>query len=164
MFKQLASAIALGVTALGSSLALGADDARSPIHISANIPTQQFHVQPRDPEFGKNEVMHYDPIKDNLGYLRQTFDVKNTEGSIHAYIEGGRAMLTSANNVIFLNVKFNNVRLDGIPREVVDDLSSTPGTQVEMRIRADSMPVDRSPGFYTGDFTVIYDAVPRISA
>ena len=164
MFKRSVSTLVLGVVALSPSLAFGVDDARSAIHIKANIPTQQFHVQPRDPEFGKHEVMHYDPLNDDLGILRHTFDVKNTEGSINAYIEGGRAFLSSGNSMIPLSVRFNGVRLDSLPREVVDDASSTPGTQVEMTIRADAMPVERHPGFYTGDFTVIYDAVPRISA
>lgn len=164
MLKQFVSVMALGAATLSPSLAFGADDARSAIHIKANIPTQQFHVQPRDPEFGKNEVMHYDPLNGDLGVLRQIFDVKNTEGSIYAYIEGGAAFLSNGNTRIPLRVRFNKVRLDGLPREVVDDASSTPGTQVEMTIRADAMPVQRRSGFYTGDFTVIYDAVPRISA
>ncbi|WP_339483417.1 MULTISPECIES: hypothetical protein [unclassified Pseudomonas] len=42
-------------------------------------------------------------------------------------------------------MRFNNVRLDGVPQEVVDDASSTPGTQAEMLIRAESMSVDRYP-------------------
>ncbi|AKJ99098.1 hypothetical protein PHLH5_10470 [Pseudomonas sp. Cab53] len=164
MLKKCISVMALGAATMSPSLALGADDARSAIHIKTNIPTQQFHVQPRDPEFGKHEVMHYNPLNDDLGILRQIFDVKNTEGSIHAYIEGGAAFLSNGNTRIPLRVRFNEVRLDGLPREVVDDASSTPGTQVEMTISADAMPAQRRPGFYTGDFTVIYDAVPRISA
>ncbi|WP_413792435.1 MULTISPECIES: CS1 type fimbrial major subunit [unclassified Pseudomonas] len=164
MLKTFVAVMTLGVVTMSPSLAFGADDARSAIHIKTNIPTQQFHVQPRDPEFGKHEVMHYDPLNDDLGILRQIFDVKNTEGSINAYIESGAAFLSNGNTRIPLRVRFNKVRLDGLPREVVDDASSTPGTQVEMTIRADAMPVQRRPGFYTGDFTVIYDAVPRISS
>ncbi|MFL7964032.1 CS1 type fimbrial major subunit [Pseudomonas kielensis] len=164
MFTKLVSAMVLGAVILSPALVIGADDARSSIHIRANIPTQQFYVQPQHPDFGKHEVMHYNPLNDDLGVLRHIFNVKNADGSIHAYIEEGRAFLSNGNTMIPLRVVFNGVRLDNIPREVVDDLSSTPGTQVEMTIRVDAMPVQHRPGYYTGDFTVIYDAVPRISA
>lgn len=162
MLKKIICGAVLSTAVLGSSWALAADDARASIHISANIPNKQFHVQPRDPDFGRNEIMHYDPVTQWLSRLRQTFDVKNTDGSVHAYIlEGHRPLLTSANDSIELGVTFNNVRLRGTPLEVVDDATSTPGTQAEMVIFADGMSENRAPGFYTGTFTVIFDAVPR---
>lgn len=161
MLKQFMTGASLAAAALSSSLAFAADDARSSIHISANIPTQQFHVQPRNPDFGKHEVMHYDPVTNWLSSVRQTYDVKNTDGSVHAYVQEGRAYLDNGIDRIPLDIMFNNIRLDGVPQEVVDDATSTPGTQAEMLISAASMSVERIPGFYTGDFTVIFDAVPR---
>ncbi|AUM71540.1 CS1 type fimbrial major subunit [Pseudomonas fluorescens] len=164
MLKKMISAVAVGVAALSPTWALAADDARAAIHITANIPNKQFHVQPRNPDFGRDEVMHYDPVNNSLSSVRQTFDVKNTDGSVHAYIQEGRAYLDNGLDRIPLSVTFNGVYLDGTPQEVVDDASSTPGTQAEMLIRPNSMAVDRYPGLYTGQFTVIYDAVPRSSA
>ncbi|CAH0139820.1 adhesin [Pseudomonas mediterranea] len=163
MFKQFVSVTALVTAALSPSLAWGADDARSAIHISANIPTQQFHVQPRDPEFGKDEYMYYDPIKNTLSTLRQTYDVKNTDGSIHAYLPEDQPDLSNGAQAIPLRVLFNNVRLSAVPVEVVDDASSTPGTQAEMVIRPDAMPTNLQGGLYTVGFTVIFDAVPRVT-
>lgn len=167
MLKQLVSSTALVAAALSSSPAFAADDARSAIHISANIPTQQFHVMPRDPEFGKNEVMHYNPVNNTLSSLRQTYDVKNTEGSIQAYIEGGLPRLNggaSPSDYIPLTVFFNDVILTNTPREVVSDAASTPGTQVELRI-TNMNPTVRPDmeGLYTGDITLVFDAVPRIT-
>ncbi|WP_339483416.1 MULTISPECIES: CS1 type fimbrial major subunit [unclassified Pseudomonas] len=162
MFKEMMVGFALGAAALSPSLVLAADDARAPIHITANIPNKQFHVQPRNPDFGKDEVMYYDIGSNRLSSVRQTFDVKHTDGSVHAYIQEDRAYLDNGLDRIPLRVMFNNVRLDGVPQEVVDDASSTPGTQAEMLISADAMSVDRYPGLYTGDFTVIFDAVPRV--
>lgn len=164
MLKKMISAMALGVAVLSPSWALAADDALTAIHITANIPNKQFHVQPRNPDFGRDEVMHYDPVKNSLSFIRQTFDVKNTDGSIHAYIQEGGAYLNNGRIDIPLGVIFNGVYLNGSPQEVVDDASSTPGTQAEMVIRPIGMPVERQPGLYTGQFTVIYDAVPRSSA
>uniref|UniRef100_UPI0039B6D210 hypothetical protein n=1 Tax=Vibrio vulnificus TaxID=672 RepID=UPI0039B6D210 len=88
------------------------DDARASIHITANIPNKQFHVQPRDPEFGRDEYMYYDPVKNSLSFVRQTFDVKNTDGSIHAYLQEGGAYLHNGLIDIPLGVIFNGVYLN----------------------------------------------------
>lgn len=168
MFKKVLSVTALGAAALSSSLVLGADDARSSIHIEANIPTQQFHVQPRDPEFGKDEYMHYNPVTYQLTSLRHTYDVKNTDGSVHAYLENanqtGAIHLSNGVDHVTLGAIFNGVPLDSRPQEVVDDATSTPGTQAEMRVVVASQPTrPLSPGVYNADFTVIFDAVPRVN-
>lgn len=160
MLKQFVTAASLTAAALGTSQAFALDDARSAIHITANIPTMQFHVQPRDPNFGKDEVMSYNTVSGTLTSLRQTFDVKNTEGSVHAYIEGGPAALYNGRDSIALTTNFNGVTLSAIAQEVVDDATSTPGTQADMTIVADK-PLDTQNGLYTADMTVIFDAVPR---
>jgi hypothetical protein len=149
MLKQLVTGASLAAAALTSSLAFAADDARSSIHITANIPTQQFHVQPRNPDFGKDETMSYNTVNGMLTSLRQTYDVKNTEGSVHAYIEGGPAALYNGSNSIALTTAFNGVTLSALPQEVVD-----------MTIVA-ARPLDTQNGLYTADMTVIFDAVPR---
>ena len=163
MFKKIMPVMALAVATLSPSLASAVDDALTSIHITANIPNKNFHVQPRNPDFGKDEVMHYNPVTKMLTPLRQTFDVKHTEGSIHAYIEGLQ-WLYNGRHSIPLITSFNNVSLDSVPQEVVDDATSTPGTQAEMVIFA-PWPIapNQATGLYTGHLTVIFDAVPRIS-
>ncbi|BBP63507.1 hypothetical protein PHLH5_10480 [Pseudomonas sp. Cab53] len=163
MFDKKVFAMALGLVASSVSPLHAADDARSPIHITANIPTQQFHVQPRDPEFGKDEVMHYDPVTSQFSTVRQTFDVKNTDGSVHAYLPAGQPALTNGSSAIPLLVRFNNVTLTASPQEVVDDPTSTPGTQADMVIRASALPLPGQTGVFNADFTVIFDAVPRVN-
>ncbi|WP_204127682.1 CS1 type fimbrial major subunit [Pseudomonas ogarae] len=160
MLKQFVTAASLTAAALGAAPVFALDDARSAIHITANIPTQQFHVQPRDPNFGKDEIMSYNTVSGTLTSLRQTFDVKNTEGSVHAYIEGGPAALYNGSDSIDLTTKFNGVTLTAIAQEVVDDATSTPGTQADMTIVA-ATPLSTQNGLYTADMTVIFDAVPR---
>ena len=162
MLKQFVTAASLTAAALGASQVFALDDARSAIHITANIPTQQFHVQPRDPNFGKDEIMSYNTVSGTLTSLRQTFDVKNTEGSVHAYIEGGPASLYNGRDSIALTTNFNGVTLTAIAQEVVDDATSTPGTQADMTIVA-ATPLATQNGLYTADMTVIFDAVPRVT-
>ena len=162
MFKTLALAAPLFSVALGSSVAMAADDARSSISITADIPTKQFHAQPRDPQFGRDEVMNYNPVSGELSSLRATFDVKNTDGSVNAYIEGGAsaAALYNGSDSIPLTTTFNGVTLTATSQEVVDDPQSTPGTQADMVITP-ARPADTQNGLYTASYTVIFDAVPR---
>jgi hypothetical protein len=165
MFKKIVFVTAWAVAALSPSFVLAADDALAAIHITANIPNKQFHVQPRDPEFGKNEVMHYNPVSSTLSPVRQLFDVKNTDGSVHAYVEGQRSLYNSGNHTaVPLAVVFNNVLLTSLPTEVVDDVTSTPGMTAELHIST-AFPINPNGqnGLYTGNFTVIFDAVPRVT-
>ncbi|WP_434563726.1 adhesin [Pseudomonas sp. Z5-35] len=162
MFKKIISSTVLGAVALACPAAFAADDARSSIHITANIPNKQFHVQPRNPDFGKDEYMHYNPVSYELSSIRHTFDVKNTDGSVHAYLEG-RPDLSNGSVIIPVRVWFNDVQLSYEPQEVVDDATSTPGTQAEMVINPVNWGIHRLPGLYTGNFTVIFDAVPRVT-
>lgn len=166
MYKAIMSAVVLGAATLSPLQAGAAEDAHSSIHITANIPNKQFHVQPRNPDFGKDEVMHYNPLTYRLTSLRHTFDVKNTDGSVHAYIENGASSgsipLTNGVDYVGLRAIFNGVALDNLPKEVVDDATSTPGTQAEMLIVTSTPPRPLSPGLYSADFTVIFDAVPRV--
>ncbi|HCT08203.1 MAG TPA: adhesin [Pseudomonas sp.] len=164
MFKKLATAVPFVAVALSSPLAMAADDARSSINIRANISTKQFHAQPRDPNFGKDETMSYNPVSGELSSLRATFDVKNTDGSVHAYIEGGptSAALYNGSDSIALTNTFNGVTLTATPQEVVDDPQSTPGTQADLVITP-ARPADTQNGLYTASYTVIFDAVPRVT-
>lgn len=162
MFKKFAVAAPLVAVAMSATTAFAADDARSSINITADIPTKQFHAQPRDPNFGKDETMNYNPVSGELSSLRATFDVKNTDGSIHAYIEGGptAAALYNGSDSIALTNTFNGVTLTATPQEVVDDPQSTPGTQADLVVTP-AKPLDTQNGLYTSNYTVIFDAVPR---
>jgi hypothetical protein len=160
MLKQFVTAASLTAAALSSSLAFAADDARSSIHITADIPTDSFRVLPRNPDFGKDEYMGYNPTSSTLTPLRQVFDVKNTDGSVNAYIDGGPKSLSNGSDSIGLTTTFNGVTLTATSQEVVDDASSTPGTTADMVITA-AKPLANQTGRYVADMTVIFDAVPR---
>jgi len=161
MFNKIMPITALVAAALSPSFVWAVDDALASIHITANIPNKQFHVMPRDPEFGKNEVMHFNTVTKYLSPVRQLFDVKNTDGSVHAYVDGSTDLMGKYPIPAF--VMFNEVLLDHLPREVVDDATSTPGTTAEMYIFAPFPVNSKQSGLYTAQYTVIFDAVPRVS-
>jgi len=161
MFKKTAIAVSLVFATLGCASVFAAGEASSTINISATIPTKQFHAQPRDPNFGRAETMAYNTVSGQLSSLRAVYDVKNTDGHIEAYIEGGPAALSNGTSSIALTTSFNGVELNGSPKEVVDDASSTPGTQADMLITA-AKPADTDSGLYNTSFVVVFDSVPRV--
>ncbi|AZF14616.1 MULTISPECIES: CS1 type fimbrial major subunit [unclassified Pseudomonas] len=162
MLKKTAFVLPLVMLAFGSSSVFAAGEATSVINIKATIPTKQFHAQPLNPDFGRDETMTYNTVTGNLSSLRETYAVKNTDGSVKAYIEGGPASLSNGTASIALTTSFNGVTLTGSPLEVVDDASSTPGTQADLVI-VPAKPADTDAGLFTTNFTVVFDHEPRVT-
>lgn len=161
MFKKLAIAVPMTLLALSSSMAFAAEQVRSSINISANIPTEVFHAQPVNPDFGKDEKMSWNLITESLNPLRATYDIRHTLGSVHAYVEGGPQPLSNGSNIIPMSYVFNGVVLGGIPKEVVGDTESNGGMRADLVITA-VLPLPHQTGLYTANPVVIFDAVPRI--
>ncbi len=159
MFKKFAIAAPLAALALCST-AFAAGEANHTVNIKASIPTTVFHVQPRDPNWGRDETMAYNLANGELAPLSAIYDMRNTNGSIHAYIDGGPAMLFNgdATQNIPLTATLNGVVLTGTPHEVVNDADSTPGLGAELRIAA-AKPSATQRGSYTSVMPLVFDAV-----
>lgn len=160
MFKKFAVCLPLAVAVLGASAAMAANDASTLINIRADIPTKQFHAQPLDPNFGRDEVMTYNTVSGELSQLSTVFTLKNTGGSIDAYLQDGPAALTNGSDAIPLTITLGDVTLDGTPKEVAADAESNLGLQKTMVIKA-AKPTDTQTGRYATVSTVIFDNVPR---
>ncbi|WP_438869764.1 CS1 type fimbrial major subunit [Pseudomonas sp. L1(2025)] len=161
MFKKFAIAVPLAVLALSSSAtAFAAGEASHTVNLKANIPTTVFHAQPRDPNWGRDETMSYNLVSGELAPLSAIYDIKNTNGSVHAYIEGGPAVLFNGDAAqnIPVTTTLNGVTLTGAPQEVVNEADSTPGVGAEMRISA-AKPNATQRGAYTTVIPVVFDAV-----
>ncbi|QXH68510.1 MULTISPECIES: CS1 type fimbrial major subunit [Pseudomonas] len=160
MFKKLAITVPLAVIALSSQVAVAAGEASHTVNLRANIPTTVFHAQPRDPNWGRDETMNYNVVSGELAPLTAIYDIRNTNGSVHAYIEGGPAMLFNGNTTqnIPLTTTLNGVTLTGTPQEVVNEADSTPGVGAEMRIVA-AKPTATQRGAYSAVMPVVFDAV-----
>ncbi|AZE53369.1 hypothetical protein C4K03_1198 [Pseudomonas synxantha] len=160
MFKKFAFAASLTAIALSTSPAFAAGEASHTVNLKANIPTTVFHAQPRDPNWGRDETMNYNLVSGELTPLTAIYDIRNTNGSVHAYIEGGPAVLFNgdATQNIPLTTTLNGVTLTGTPQEVVNEADSTPGVGAEMRIVA-AKPNATQRGAYTAVAQVVFDAV-----
>lgn len=161
MFKKIAFAAPLAVLALSSSMAFAAEETRSTINISATIPTNVFHAKSVNPDFGKDEKMDYSLVDGTLSSLRAPYDVRHTNGSVGAYVEGGPQPLFNGVNSIALTYTCNGVPLTGVSQEVVGDTESNGGMRADLVIAA-AKPLDTQTGLYTANPVVIFDAIPRI--
>lgn len=163
MFKKIAIAAPLAVLALSSSMAFAAEEeVRSSINISATIPSKVFHAQPVNPDFGKDEQMAYNLVDGTLSALRAAYDIRHTNGSVGAYVEGGPQPLFNGANNIELTYTFNGVTLTGASEEVVGDAESNGGMRADLVIAA-AKPTATQTGLYTANPVVIFDAIPRVS-
>jgi hypothetical protein len=160
MSKKFAVLLPLAVAVFASSAAMAANDASTVINIRADIPTKQFHAQPLDPDFGRDEVMNYNPVTGELSQLSAVFTMKNTGGSIDAYLQNGPAALTNGAQSIPLTISLGNVVLDGTAKEVAGDAESNPGVQKTLTARA-AKPTETQTGLFSGVATVIFDNKPR---
>ncbi|OXR28480.1 adhesin [Pseudomonas umsongensis] len=162
MFKKFAIAVPMTLLALSSSMAFAAEEVRSSINISAFIPTNAFHAQPVNPEFGKDEKMTWDVVNEKLSTLSAPFDVRHTLGSVNAYVEGGPQPLHNGKDFIALKYVFNGVTLTGTSQEVVGDTESNAGMRAVLLITA-ALPMSSQTGNYTANPVLIFDAIPRIN-
>jgi hypothetical protein len=161
MFKKFAIAVPMTLLTLSSSLAFAEYDASTTINITATIPTQVFHAQPVNPDFGKDEKMAYNLVAGTLNPLRATYDIRHTNGSVNAYVEGGPQPLFNGSNNIALTYSFNGVTLTGASQEVVGDSESNGGMRADLVIAA-AKPTAAQTGLYTANPVVVFDAIPRV--
>ncbi|WP_321837645.1 CS1 type fimbrial major subunit [Pseudomonas kulmbachensis] len=163
MFKQVV-ATSLVALAIGSSSAWAANDATTAINITASIPTQTFYVLPVNSDFGRAEVMNYNLQTGLLSTLRQSYSIKNTSGSIKAYIDGGPVALsngTTASNIALVTT-FNGKTLTAVSQEVLaSGATAIAGISADLVITP-ATPGDGVSGNFTAAYTVVFDNVPTI--
>lgn len=163
MFKKFAIAVPMTLLALSASMAFAAEESRTSINITAEIPSKVFHAQPVDLDFGKDERMQYQIGAGTLSEVRGTYDIQHTNGSVGAYVVGGPTPLFNGNATlnIPLTYSFNGTVLTADSQEVVGDTESNGGMRADLVITADK-PGNNQVGVYTANPVVMFDAIPRI--
>lgn len=162
MFKKLAIAAPLAALALNSSLAFAAGEASHSINIVAHVPTNGFYVVPTDPDLiNKDQDMSYNPGTGKMREVNGFFDVRNTNGSVHASLNG-LPLLRSGTEQIALKVEFNGVSLNQTPQLVVGEDESDSVYRAALKITP--IGTTFNPGDYTGTVAMVFDAVPPVGA
>ena len=162
MFKKIAIAAPLALLAM-SSTAFAANEASHSISLIAHVPTNGFYVVPTDPDLvNKDQDMSYNPATGKMTEVKGYFDVRNTDGSVHASLNG-LPMLQSGVDQIALDVEFNGKVLTQVPQMVVgeDESDSTYRALLKIAPRASST---YAPGDYTGTIAMVFDAVPPVGS
>ncbi|MGL6247096.1 adhesin [Pseudomonas sp.] len=163
MFKKFAIAVPMTLLALSASMAFAAEESRTSINITADIPSRDFHAMPVNHDFGKDERMYLDHIARTLTEVRGTFDIKHANGSVGAYVVGGPTPLFNGDpaSSIPLIYTFNGKVLTATSQEVVGDEESNYGMRADLVISSGRLS-DNHVGLYTANPVVMFDAIPRI--
>jgi hypothetical protein len=157
MFKKIAITASLAALALSSSVTFAAGEARHSISLIAHVPTNGFYVVPTDADLvNKDQDMSYQPSTGKMREVNGFFDVRNNNGSVYASLESV-PQLISGNEVISLDVAFNNVILTQTPQMVVSEADSDVNYRAPLKISAKGTKFN--PGDYTGTVPMTFDAV-----
>jgi hypothetical protein len=162
MFKKIAIAAPLALLAM-SSTAFAANEASHSISLVATVPTNSFYVVPVDPDLvNKDQDMSYNPATGKMTEVKGYFDVRNSNGSVHASLSG-YPYLQSGTDQIPLDVEFNGKILNQMPQMVVGEDESDSSYRALLKIapRASST---YAPGDYTGTIAMVFDAVPPVGS
>jgi hypothetical protein len=128
------------------------------ITLEATVPSIEFHVLPKDPNWiTQTQVLTYNPNTKELSSLTKQFDVKNTGGSITAKLLSP-ASISSSTASIPLAVKFNNISLTTSDATVITKAVAANSSTVNLEISAVRSGSDYTPGAYTGNVQLSFDA------
>lgn len=160
MFKKIAIAAPLALLAM-SSTAFAAGEASHSISLVATVPTTSFYVVPVDPDLvNKDQDMSYNPATGKMREVKGYFDVRNSDGSVHASLNG-LPYLQSGIDQIPLDVEFNGKLLNQVPQMVVGEDESDSSYRALLKI-APRATAKYTPGDYTGTIAMVFDAVPPV--
>ncbi|WP_219268458.1 CS1 type fimbrial major subunit [Pseudomonas sp. Xaverov 259] len=161
MFKKIAIAVPMTLLALASTGVFAAGEAAHSIQLTAHVPTTSFYVQPVNSDVvNVPQVLVYDAISSTFKPLVESFDTKNTAGSIHASIEQATTYLFNGSTKIDLDVEFNGVKLGATPVQVVTAQNALTGSRVVLEITPVAAPsTGYVPGDYTGTVAMTFDSV-----
>lgn len=130
--------------------------------LSAEIPTDDFHVEPRDMGWiGQVQKFEYNVATKQLQPIEKVFEAKHTTNGIHGSMTTNAQLIGKGTSNIALTVKFNGVELTTTPAEVLDAAEAAPGKQVTLEIiPAPNAGPSYEPGDYKGQVNLAFDAAP----
>lgn len=135
------------------------------INLSANIPSDTFHVIPVESGWiDQTQDMGYDIASRKLQIFEKQFQYKNTAGAIQATLTGnlnsdGKPHLSNGVENISLAVSFNNTPLSKTATEVVSESAAKAGGRTSLKISQDVDAELAVNGMFTGSVAMIFEPV-----
>ncbi|MEJ4046171.1 CS1 type fimbrial major subunit [Erwinia sp. SLM-02] len=160
--KALVTAL-VSCAVLGGTAAHAADSQSYTINLSAEVPTDSFHVIPVDSGWiDRTQNMGYDIATQKLQTFEKQFQYKNTAGAIQATLTGnlsadGKPQLSNGSDIIPLAVTFNNVALSKTATTVVSEDAAKTGGRTALKIMQDDEASLTVSGSFTGSVAMIFE-------
>lgn len=143
-----------------SAAAFAVDPISHTIQMTATIPTSDFYVEPVDSTWiGKEQVLSWNPLTENLGNWSEKFDVKHTGGSISAHLDAPATMY-GGNDTFDLAVAFNGNVVTTTAAEVVTATQAATNYRTNLTITPTKPGTGYVAGDYSGTVALVFDAVP----
>ena len=155
--------------ALGATQVSAADPIEVQVQLVASIPSTSFYVVPAETGWiGVAQRMEWTPSATGgggkLSSLRKAFDVKNSSGAIAARItDADGAYLSSGEQMVPLEVSFNNMELNNTSKEFISATEAAAGKRVDLTIAAVDTSSEFTPGEYSGIVNMTFDAVAPVT-
>ena len=168
-FIATVSPLALALfAALGATQVSAADPIEVQVQLVASIPSTSFYVVPAQTGWiGVAQRMEWTPSATGpgkLSSLRKAFDVKNSSGALAARITNADgAYLSSGEQMVPLEVSFNNMALNNTSKEFISATEAAAGKRVDLMIAAVDTGSDFAPGEYSGIVNMTFDAVAPVT-
>lgn len=127
------------------------------------LPTQDFYVLPVDPQLlTQRQILEWDAEKGDFHPFGASFDVKSTAGAIRVYLD--TSDMSSRTAEVSLVVQLDQNKLSSTAVEVVNQADAQAGKRVWLNMWAERPVGGYKVGVYSGNITMVFDAVMPFGA
>jgi len=150
--------IALVVGAFLCSSVMAVERVEHTVTVTAQIPTDNFYVQPVGDWINTPQQLVYNVYTKELSPVSRQFDIKSTLGPVQAFLSSP-ASIASGANTIPLSVSVAGKVLNTTPVEVLNTADALTGKVVSLDILAANAPVGGYvPGTYQGVVHMMFES------
>ena len=143
---------------LASNTLMAAERVEHTVTVTAQIPTENFYVQPVGDWMSTPQKLTFNPFNQQLEPLAKQLEMKSTLGPIKGYLVYP-APMASGKESIGLTVKVGGVALTTTSTELLTQADANTGKQVGLEIIPAVAPTGGyKPGNYQGNVSMMFES------
>uniref|UniRef100_UPI003BA30D7B CS1 type fimbrial major subunit n=1 Tax=Aeromonas jandaei TaxID=650 RepID=UPI003BA30D7B len=143
---------------LASNTLMAAERVEHTVTVTAQIPTENFYVQPVGDWMSTPQKLTFNPFNQQLEPLAKQLEMKSTLGPIKGYLVYP-AIMASGKESIGLTVKVGGVALTTTSAELLTQADANTGKQVGLEIIPAVAPTGGyKPGNYQGIVSMMFES------
>ena len=143
---------------LASNTLMAAERVEHTVTVTAQIPTENFYVQPVGDWMSTPQKLTFNPFNQQLEPLAKQLEMKSTLGPIKGYLVYP-ATMASGKDSIGLTVKVGGVALTTTSTELLTQADANTGKQVGLEIIPAVAPTGGyKPGNYQGIVSMMFES------